>query len=563
MLIGAAGSASALSITDLQAQVQALLSQIQALQAQQPGQTSLSVAPVDAAPASCKVWYDGCNTCTREYEGGPLSCTEVQCIWNAGSSCKEYFASSSGTLPAFCSYGTPGLRRGASGSAVSALQQYLQSQGLLNASATGYFGPATEAAIKSWQSQQGIVSSGDSYTTGFGAVGPRTWSYLRRLCTPIVGGDRDAHGCIGSAGYTWCASLSQCIRSWETQCPVPQTGTFSATPTSGSAPLTVSFTAEGYANSWSENGQTVAIADRGERYIDFGDGSTALRIVCSNPTASTCAYTTTHTYAAAGTYTARLFTAGYYGIQNDATYGTRSDVATQKITVSGGPVACTANYQPVCGRPTGCANTCPAGMFCTMMCRLNDPETYGNLCTLKAAGAEYLYDGECVSPSANKPPVISGISGPTSLSVNQTGTWSVTANDPENQSLSYQITWGDEYAYPMVASMSVSSPVNYQKSTFTHSYAAAGTYTVSVTVTDAQGASAQTTTTVQVGGAAPVACTLEYAPVCGQPPEPACRHSFPACMVPTPGPQTYGNLCQLQAAGASYLYGGECRSYVY
>ncbi len=30
-----------------------------------------------------------------------------------------------------------------------------------------------------------------------------------------VGGDRDAHGCIGSAGYQWCAKENQCVRSWE------------------------------------------------------------------------------------------------------------------------------------------------------------------------------------------------------------------------------------------------------------------------------------------------------------------------------------------------------------
>ncbi|MBK9081680.1 MAG: hypothetical protein IPL88_06160 [Rhizobiales bacterium] len=32
---------------------------------------------------------------------------------------------------------------------------------------------------------------------------------------PLVGGDRDAHGCIGSAGYTWCAREAQCVRPWE------------------------------------------------------------------------------------------------------------------------------------------------------------------------------------------------------------------------------------------------------------------------------------------------------------------------------------------------------------
>jgi len=31
----------------------------------------------------------------------------------------------------------------------------------------------------------------------------------------FVGGDRDVHGCIGSAGYRWCVSMSECIRPWE------------------------------------------------------------------------------------------------------------------------------------------------------------------------------------------------------------------------------------------------------------------------------------------------------------------------------------------------------------
>ena len=30
----------------------------------------------------------------------------------------------------------------------------------------------------------------------------------------MVGGDRDKHGCIGSAGYTWCAGLNRCVRPW-------------------------------------------------------------------------------------------------------------------------------------------------------------------------------------------------------------------------------------------------------------------------------------------------------------------------------------------------------------
>ncbi|QBR01841.1 hypothetical protein E1956_32375 [Paraburkholderia pallida] len=31
----------------------------------------------------------------------------------------------------------------------------------------------------------------------------------------VVGADRDAHGCIGSAGYSWCAHTQRCERPWE------------------------------------------------------------------------------------------------------------------------------------------------------------------------------------------------------------------------------------------------------------------------------------------------------------------------------------------------------------
>ena len=32
---------------------------------------------------------------------------------------------------------------------------------------------------------------------------------------PIVGGDRDEHGCIGSAGYSWNEEKQECTRPWE------------------------------------------------------------------------------------------------------------------------------------------------------------------------------------------------------------------------------------------------------------------------------------------------------------------------------------------------------------
>ena len=40
----------------------------------------------------------------------------------------------------------------------------------------------------------------------------------------LVGGDRDAHGCIGSAGYSWCEVTQKCIRSWEENCTASPSG---------------------------------------------------------------------------------------------------------------------------------------------------------------------------------------------------------------------------------------------------------------------------------------------------------------------------------------------------
>jgi len=41
--------------------------------------------------------------------------------------------------------------------------------------------------------------------------------------TPMPGSERDSHGCISSAGYTWCAELNQCVRPWETNCTFEST----------------------------------------------------------------------------------------------------------------------------------------------------------------------------------------------------------------------------------------------------------------------------------------------------------------------------------------------------
>ncbi len=57
------------------------------------------------------------------------------------------------------------------------------------------------------------------------------------------------------------------------------------------------------------------------------------------------------------------------------------------------------------------------------------------------------------------------------------------------------------------------------------------------------------------------ACTMEYAPVCGQPKMPVCTTGI-ACPMVMPLPKTYWNKCSLAAEWATYLYDGECKPIV-
>ena len=297
--------------------------------------------------------------------------------------------------------------------------------------------------------------------------------------------------------------------------------------------------------------------------------------------------------------------------QGVSAVGSMGPMSRERIRIwcGGGNTGCTKEYAPVCGsKPIVCITT-PCNPI---------QQTYGNRCLMSADGATFAYEGACRdatrSPSAdpqckkwtdgkycgetcerpspgstligcaipmclapnagtppdrapycieyfgnmgNKPPVISGLSGPTTLTLNEQGTWKIDASDPENGNLSYSVTWGDEWLMMGAPRTSSADYSIVQSTTFTHSYSNAGTYTVRVVVRDSAGAEAQTSMTVTVQRGL-VACTMQYDPVCGQPPEPACRRSIPACMMATPGPQTYGNRCVMNAADATFLYSGEC-----
>ncbi len=62
------------------------------------------VTPV-TPDSRCRVWFDGCNTCTRDTVGGNLACTKMACVSGGATGqepqafCKEYFGSGKTDYP--------------------------------------------------------------------------------------------------------------------------------------------------------------------------------------------------------------------------------------------------------------------------------------------------------------------------------------------------------------------------------------------------------------------------------------------------------------------------------
>jgi hypothetical protein len=108
---------------------------------------------------------------------------------------------------------------------------------------------------------------------------------------------------------------------------------------------------------------------------------------------------------------------------------------------------------------------------------------------------------QCVpftTSTGNKPPVIAGIDGPTSLNAGAVGSWTVRATDPEGGALKYSVIWGDEVAGSILSVLAgVSNATFSSVSKLSHSYAVPGKYSFAVTVQDSAGATAHGRVAVQ------------------------------------------------------------------
>ncbi len=392
---------------------------------------------------------------------------------------------------------------------VTKLQQYLTQTGdYTYGSITGYFGPATEAAVQRFQCRKGIICQGTPEGTGYGVVGARTRAAMRCTggggggspftCSPInralylghtdatTGGDvTKLQNMLAKLGYytagingTFDAATETAVKRFQcaegiicagdaettgygvvgprtrqllfTRCqsggtPPPQGELiFSASPTSIMSGQSVQL-------SWSSNLGSVivsgcSISANGTRVVS---NRIAPGTFDHSPTINTT-YVIQCTKYPSGSIGVAMLPVSFYV------------TVTPEITV--------------CQQD---AFQCPDGRWVGRT---------GPQCTFN-----------CADGPVNPGPTIESIDGPTSRAVDETGRWTVnaTGEDP----LSYRMYWGD----------GTSSGPSFSAQ-FEHSYLNDGNFSIEALVTDFNGVQSSKRLSVRVGDppVSPPGVPVEY-----------------------------------------------------
>ena len=493
------------------------------------------------------------------------------------------------------------LSLGARGEDVSKLQEFLRDQGYLDSEPTGYFGALTRTAIGEWQTAEGIAAGGS-----LGIVGPLTRERVKSWCAKpnarLSASPRAGNAPLTVEFSTWLSGF----RAPDPSHVIDFGDGSREAATSCNAPL------DG----------CVAPGVNRHTYASNGTYKARLIEVRANPAGETVLATAKIKVGQTGACTKEYrpvcgakpvvcITAPCNPVPT--TYGNECEMAASGASYLYSGVCRTETADP------GSDPMCKSWYDGCNTCSRQEPGAPG-MCTLRACigGTEQkAYCTAYFSSGDNKAPVISSFSGPTTLAVNEVGEWRIDASDPEDGPLSYSIFWGDEvlkYQDALMASAGAEASFT-QSSAFTHRYASAGTYKVRVAVRDRYGLTAEASATVRVGasvscrgfnekgdaykeysegekancipegagkaciadaafvcrggvwkreGGLPTACTMEYAPVCGMVTEyNTCQPTATtmcAAWASKTYEKTFSNKCMLNAAGATFLYTGECRN---
>lgn len=148
------------------------------------------------------------------------------------------------------------------------------------------------------------------------------------------------------------------------------------------------------------------------------------------------------------------------------------------------------------GRTAGAQEPCPAAPAQPASAC---PGTWQKLTDARQCITGWQCVGAPSPNSHNAPPRVSRIDGPTTLGVRQSGLWSVLADDPENGSLAYSVTWGDEDPSSLLSILAGNSPVSFSASSrFTHYFTRVGQFAPTFSVRDGAGNITSSTLSISV-----------------------------------------------------------------
>ena len=194
---------------------------------------------------------------------------------------------------------TRNLGLGTKGSQVEVLQECLADLGHYKATLSGVYDATTRNAVQAFQAKEGIVSSGNAWTTGYGYVGPKTRRAINAACVTTT----SPGGFLGGG-----------VRVPDSQAKL------TASPKTGDAPLTVKFK-----SNYGDSSGRSNVPDAGNIVIDFGDGSARVAVKCdmdpsqfsssgAQPISGKCEKNKafSHKYKKAGTYKAKLMRVGIF-----------------------------------------------------------------------------------------------------------------------------------------------------------------------------------------------------------------------------------------------------------
>ncbi len=449
----------------------------------------------------------------------------------SAASAQAYYPSTS----ANCAGISRDLSVGSRGADVTTLQRLLVAQnypGGGNWMVTGYYGAATAAAVRNYQTQHGIPTTGvvDSATrasmSGCGSYNPVMPSYPSYPTYPTT-------------------PVYPTTPSYPTY-PTYPTGnapyltSLSMTSATQSTSVTVYGTNFQYGNTVVRIGSTnVALTNVSNTAATFtvpamNPGTYQIYVVTNYGTSNPLSFTVspsipcnTYPYGNCGTC---ITYPGYgYGVMG-ANFGTQNcsggPISLSYLSPSEGAISSQVTIYGSGFSSTGNTVRFGQGVIANLNSFDGTSLTFTVPNQLTGYGSSQVYLGmyyvsvtnatgntsnalpftvTSLTPAGT--PTITGISGPTTLATNSTGTWTLATNNPSGSYATLSINWGDATgAY----SQQLGTSIGAQGYTFSHVYAQSGTYTIIFTITNAAGQSNAASATVNVSGSASGTATLSY-----------------------------------------------------